>query len=49
VLGRGYALVWQQAQGRLVRAASEVERGDELRIRLHEGALRASVVSKESE
>jgi len=49
VLGRGYALVWQEANERLVRDASEVEAGEALRIRLHKGALRATVSSKESE
>jgi exodeoxyribonuclease VII large subunit len=49
VLGRGYALVWDEARARLVRSAAEVEPGEALRIRLHQGALRASVVSKESE
>jgi len=49
VLGRGYALVWHEAQERLVRDASEVEAGEALRIRLHKGALRASIVSKETE
>ncbi len=49
VLGRGYALVWQEAKERLVRDAAEVEAGDALRIRLHQGTLRATVESKESE
>ena len=49
VLGRGYALVWEEQGSRLVRAASEVAPGDRLRIRLHEGALRATVQSRESE
>jgi len=49
VLGRGYALVWDEAGGRLVRDASEVEVGGALRVRLHRGALRASILSKESE
>jgi exodeoxyribonuclease VII large subunit len=49
VLGRGYALVFQEAQGRLVRDAAEVEAGERLRIRLHRGALRATVVSKEDD
>jgi exodeoxyribonuclease VII large subunit len=49
VLGRGYALVWQEAKQRLVRDASEVEAGEALRIRLHAGALRATVTSKENE
>lgn len=49
VLGRGYALVWQDARGRLVRDAAEVDAGDALRIRLHKGALRARVEAKENE
>ena len=49
VLGRGYALVFDAARGRLVREAAEVEAGDALRIRLHSGAVRATVDSKESE
>jgi exodeoxyribonuclease VII large subunit len=49
VLARGYALVWDEAQGRLVRDAAEVAVGDALRVRLHQGALRASILSKESE
>jgi exodeoxyribonuclease VII large subunit len=47
VLGRGYALVWRD--GALVRRADEVAPGQALRIRLHEGSLRATVDSKESE
>jgi exodeoxyribonuclease VII large subunit len=49
VLGRGYALVFQEARERLVRDAAEVEPGEPLRIRLHKGALRATIVSKENE
>ncbi len=49
VLGRGYALVWDERGSRLVRDASEVEPGGSLRIRLHKGALRATVQSRESE
>jgi exodeoxyribonuclease VII large subunit len=49
VLGRGYALVWDEAGSRLVRDAAEVEAGQGLRIRLHRGALRASVLSRETE
>jgi len=49
VLGRGYALVWDETAGRLVRDASEVEVGAGLRIRLHRGALSARIVSKETE
>jgi exodeoxyribonuclease VII large subunit len=49
VLGRGYALVWDEAGQRLVRDAAEVEAGQGLRIRLHRGALRATVLSRETE
>ena len=49
VLARGYALVWHEARERLLRDASEVEAGEPLRIRLHKGALRATIVSKETE
>jgi exodeoxyribonuclease VII large subunit len=49
VLDRGYALVWDEARSRLLRDASEIEEGQGLRIRLHRGALRASVLSRERE
>ena len=49
VLGRGYALVWDEAGRRLVRDAAEVDVGQGLRIRLHRGALRATVLSRETE
>jgi exodeoxyribonuclease VII large subunit len=38
VLGRGYALA-QDARGRVVRSARRVRRGEELRVRLAQGAL----------
>ncbi len=41
-LQRGYAIV-QRADGHVVRAASEVGHGDELRVRLAEGELTATV------
>ena len=47
VLGRGYALVWDASGRRLVRSAGEVEVGDALRVRLHEGTLAATVSGKE--
>ena len=49
VLGRSYALVWDEGSSRLVRDASEVEPGRSLKIRLHKGALRATVQTRESE
>ncbi|MFI5184869.1 MAG: exodeoxyribonuclease VII large subunit, partial [Vicinamibacteria bacterium] len=48
VLSRGYALVWDTGQRRLVRTADEVSLGDVLRIRLHDGALAATVTGKET-
>ena len=49
VLGRGYALVWDEEQGALLRDAAGTEPGRRLRIRLHRGSLRATVLSKETE
>jgi exodeoxyribonuclease VII large subunit len=49
VLARGYSLVWDEAQGRLLRRADEVEPGATLRVRLREGGLRATVTSKETQ
>jgi exodeoxyribonuclease VII large subunit len=49
VLGRGYALVWDETGQGLVRDAAEVESGDAIRVRLHRGALRATVFSRETE
>lgn len=42
VLSRGYSIA-TRADGRAVRSASEVETGDELTLRLHEGSLKATV------
>ncbi len=49
VLGRGYALVWDEATGVLLRDAAETVEGRPLRIRLHRGAIRATVESREPE
>jgi exodeoxyribonuclease VII large subunit len=49
VLERGYAVVWKTAGATALRAASEVQPGDELRIRLARGRLRARVESREDE
>jgi exodeoxyribonuclease VII large subunit len=48
VLGRGYALV-QDARGRLVRSARGVRAGEQLRVRLAEGALSCRVEGVEGE
>ena len=48
VLSRGYALVWDGSGQRLLRRASEAAVGEEVKIGLHEGALRATVTSRET-
>jgi exodeoxyribonuclease VII large subunit len=47
VLGRGYALVWDESSRALLRSADETAEGRRLRIRLHHGVLHAAVESKE--
>ena len=49
VLGRGYALVWDEAAEALLRDAGETEEGRPLRIQLHRGVIRATVESREPE
>jgi exodeoxyribonuclease VII large subunit len=49
VLSRGYALVWDERRGGLVRRADALEPGDPLRVRVHEGEVRAVVRGKEDE
>ncbi|HYG11721.1 MAG TPA: exodeoxyribonuclease VII large subunit [Pyrinomonadaceae bacterium] len=48
VLGRGYALV-QDARGRVVRSTAGVRAGEQLRVRLGEGALKCRVEGVEGE
>jgi exodeoxyribonuclease VII large subunit len=48
VLSRGYALVWDEAEERLVRGPEDVGLGQKIRIRLHGGRLGATVNDKES-
>jgi exodeoxyribonuclease VII large subunit len=43
VLDRGYALVWRDRDGRLVRDAAELARGERLRLRFARGEARATV------
>jgi exodeoxyribonuclease VII large subunit len=47
VLARGYALVWDAQGRRLLRSADDVRVGDDVRVRLHQGSLVASVTAKE--
>jgi len=44
VLSRGYAIAFVEGSGRALRSANEAASGDELRIRLHEGEVRAKVL-----
>jgi exodeoxyribonuclease VII large subunit len=46
VLSRGYALVWDERHGGLLRRAQDVAAGDTLRVRVHEGELRAIVAPR---
>jgi exodeoxyribonuclease VII large subunit len=47
ILDRGYALVFN-AEGKLVKSASQVQIGDEISARLAQGKVRAKVEGKES-
>jgi exodeoxyribonuclease VII large subunit len=47
VLGRGYALVQRDRDGAIVRRAAEVTVGEDVRVRLAEGGLRATVTSRD--
>jgi exodeoxyribonuclease VII large subunit len=44
VLGRGYAVVWNNSRTRVIRNASEVQPGDGVRVTLSEGELTCEVV-----
>src|SRR5688500_7462606 len=44
VLGRGYAVVWNDARTRAIRKSSEVQPGDGVRVTLAEGELTCEVV-----
>lgn len=45
VLGRGYAVVWDESRTRVIRRAEEVKRGDHVRVTLSEGELTCDVTS----
>jgi exodeoxyribonuclease VII large subunit len=49
VLSRGYALVWDVSRGSLLRRAADVRPGDPLRVRVHDGEVRARVAPEEKE
>jgi exodeoxyribonuclease VII large subunit len=44
VLGRGYAVVWDESRTRVIRTASDVKAGDAVRVTLSEGELTCEVV-----
>ncbi len=45
ILSRGYAIAFSDRTRRAVRKASEVVPGEELRVRVHDGEIRATVKS----
>ena len=47
VLARGYAVCWNAARTAAVRRADEVAVGDDVRVTLHDGALRCEVKARE--
>jgi exodeoxyribonuclease VII large subunit len=49
VLGRGYALAWDETTGALLRDAAETAEGRRVRVRLHRGTVHATVESRELE
>jgi exodeoxyribonuclease VII large subunit len=49
VLDRGYSLVWKAGEATPLRSAAEVGAGDELRVRLARGGLRARVEGREDD
>jgi exodeoxyribonuclease VII large subunit len=46
VLSRGYSIVYRENDGVVLRASSQVNTGDMLRIRLQEGILRTQVIAR---
>jgi len=48
-LGRGFALVTRARDGAVLRAADQVGAGDEIRVRLGQGALAAQVTRRETD
>jgi exodeoxyribonuclease VII large subunit len=43
VLGRGYAVVWNESRTKVIRRAIEVKAGDRVRVTLSEGELGCTV------
>jgi len=47
VLGRGYAVCWNEDRTRVIRDASSVQRGDAVRVTLDRGELQCRVTGHE--
>jgi exodeoxyribonuclease VII large subunit len=47
VLGRGYAVVWDESRSHAIRDSREVNRGDRVRVTLAKGELRCEVVERD--
>jgi exodeoxyribonuclease VII large subunit len=45
VLGRGYAVVWDDTRTRVLRSATDTKLGDRIRVTLSRGELQCSVTS----
>ena len=45
VLGRGYAVVWDESRTRVIRKSVEVKPGDKVRVTLSEGELKCDVTT----
>ena len=46
VLGRGYAVVWDQSRTRVIRSAADTQAGDGVRVTLSRGELTCEVVTR---
>jgi exodeoxyribonuclease VII large subunit len=49
VLGRGYAVTWDASRTRIIRDASTVQPGDQIRVTLERGSIRATIDQVENE
>ena len=49
VLARGFSVCWNDARTKIVRKSKEVEVGDTVRVRLHDGELRCNVTEAKPE
>jgi exodeoxyribonuclease VII large subunit len=47
VLARGYSLAQRASDGAILRSSREIAAGEEIRVRLADGALRATVTEAE--